>query len=121
MGTHDFGITPTWVYPVEEKYNVIKTESENYKKEYYLLSTTPNIQYQLVFNGITDSTFASIQTHYRSVSGEYALFDWNSVPSYINGGGGLGTTMQGRWVEKPDWSPDSKSWNVKMLFEKDVQ
>ena len=116
----DFGVTPTWVYPVETKYNVITTEADNFKKEYYLLSATPNRQFRLVFTGLTDVSFATVLTHWSSVSGPYGLFNWNSVPSYIDGGSGLGVTMQGRWLPNPKFEPQSKSWDVELVFEKDI-
>lgn len=112
--------TPTWVYPITEDYNVITTQAENMKKEYYLLSPTPTIQFRLVWTGLSDASFATILSHWRGVSGTYASFNWICVPSYIDGGAGLGANMLGRWVDKPRWNPDSNSWDVELVFEKEV-
>ena len=116
----DFDVTPTWVYPEIEEYNVIVSAAEDMKKEYYLLSPTPAVKYKLEFSGVSDSTFAFILSHYRDVSGPFASFNWTAVPSYIDGGDGLGVDMTGRWTEKPNWSPKAKSWDVEMIFEKDI-
>lgn len=113
-------VTPTWVYPIEETYNVIVTQSENLKKQFDLLSVTPARQFRLVWSGVTDGDFAALLSHYRSVSGEYGLFTWDCVPSYINGGGGLGVSMDGRWVGSPKWDPKAKHWELEMVFEKNI-
>lgn len=117
---YNFGVTPTWVMPTEESFNVITTESENLKKEYYLLSSTPRRQYTLKFDGLSDANFATVLDFYRDVSGQYMEFNWNTVPLYINGGAGAGVTMAGRWVDKPKWTPESNSWNVELIFEKSI-
>jgi len=112
-------VTPTWVIPLDEDYNVTITQSENLRKTFDLLSATPVIGYRLLFNGVTDGQFAAILAHYRGVSGTFAAFTWNTVPSYIDGGGGVGISMLGRWAGKPKFTPKSKSWDVEMMFEKD--
>lgn len=117
---NDFDVTPTWVIPIEEKYNVMETETENLHKEYDLLSSTPRRQFRLKFDGVTDTTFATILAHYRSTSGQFAAFYWTSVPSYIDGGSGSGVSMYGRWTDSPKWNPKSKSWEVEMVFEEDI-
>jgi len=113
-------VTPTWVLPLEEKFNVLITDSETLKKEYDLISVTPNLQFRLIWSGVTDGDFAAILGHWRSVSGEFAVFTWDCVPSYIDGGSGLGTSMTGRWSGKPKFSPQSKNWNLELIFEKEI-
>ena len=113
--------TPTWVYPILEQYNVITTQSENMKKEYLLSSVTPQVQFRLVWTGMTDASFAGILAHWRGVSGTYAAFNWTCVPSYIDGGDGLGASMEGRWMGSPRYVPKSKSWDVELIFEKKLE
>lgn len=113
-------VTPTWVYPLEEQFNVIMTQSENMKRQYDLLSATPNRQFRLTWSGVTDGDFAALLKHYRDVSGEYAIFTWDCVPSYIDGGGGLGISMTGRYVGKPKWNPKARSWDLEMVFEQNI-
>jgi hypothetical protein len=113
-------VTATWVYPVDgEEYNVITTQAENMYKEYYLLSATPQRQYRLTCKDVSDTTFALIVAHWRSVSGTYYPFWWTTVPNYIDGGYGSGVSLWGRWVGKPKWEPKSRSWDVEMVFEQD--
>ena len=69
---------------------------------------------------IADATFTTILSHYRDVSGTFQAFYWTTVPSYIDGGDGSGVSMYGRWVGKPSWKPNSRSWNVTAEFEKNI-
>ena len=113
-------ITPTWMHPIEEEFNVITTPSENIKKEYFLLSATPLRKFRMVWSGVTDGDYAAILQHWRDVSGPYASFTLDCVPSYINGGSGLGVSMTGRYVGKPKWEVKSKSWDIEVIFEKAI-
>jgi len=121
MAAPNFDITPTWVYPQEEEYNVITTRADTFKQEYNLLSDIPNRRYKLVITGVTDTDFLNrIQGHWRSVSGTFAAFHWITVPSYIDGGAGVGVSMYGRWIGKPNFKPKAKSWDVELHFEKHI-
>ena len=111
-------VTPTWVYPDGENHTVITTVAESGKIEYDMLSYYPVTRFRLVWKGVTDGDFAALLDHYRDVSGEYHHFLWNTVPSYIDGGNGLGESMMGRWVGQPKWNPKAKSWDLEMVFEK---
>ena len=113
-------VTPTWVYPEGDQYSVVTTIAETGRIEYDMTSYYPIEKFRLVWSGVTDGDFAALLAHYRSVTGEYGIFDWNSVPSYIDGGDGLGVTMAGRWTGKPKWTPNAKSWNLEMVFEKSI-
>ena len=115
-----FDRVPTWVYPIEERYNVFISPLQEMKKDYYLFSTTPILQYRIEFVGVTEGTYRAIQQQWRDVSGVFSIFLWNSVPSYIDGGDGLGTSMQGRWFQSHQTKALSKAWNVTMFFEKDI-
>lgn len=121
MAAPNFDITPTWVIPVEDKYNVLSTRSDSFKKEYNLLSTIPNRSYKLIITGVTDTDFLNrVEGHWRGVSGTFAAFHWITVPSYIDGGGGTGVSMYGRWATKPNFKPKAKSWDVQLIFEKHI-
>lgn len=87
----NFSVSPTWVFPVEEKYKVITTPAESYKKEYYLLSTTPNRRWRFMFDKVSDATFNTILDHWRGVSGPYDAF-YLRFPIYINTDVTSGTT-----------------------------
>jgi len=89
------------------------------KREYYLLSNSPNRQFNLKFIGLSDAVFSALLTQYRGVSGEYAAFNWTTVPSYIDGGSGSGVSMYGRWAGQPKFAPNADNWDVEMVFEKD--
>jgi len=115
-------VTPTWVTPIKEEYNVNISPMREMKREYYLLSATPALQYALDFNGLTDATYKTLMQHWRSVSGTFSVFLWSTVPSYIDSGyksSELGFPMYGRWISQPDIIPRARSWSVKMNFEKD--
>jgi len=113
-------VTPTWVTPIGiDEYAIEITEAEDMKKEYYLLSNSPNRQFNLHFIGLSDAEYAILLGQYRGVTGEYAAFDWYTVPSYIDGGSGSGVSMHGRWVSQPKFKPNARSWNVEIIFEKD--
>ena len=112
----NFGVTPTWVYPLEETYGVVITETESSKKSYAVSSSTPYMEFRLVFNGISDVVFATVLSHYRGVSGTFAAFNWTTVPAYIDAGAGLGADIEGHWVGKPKWTPKTKSWDLEMVF-----
>lgn len=113
-------VTPTWVIPMEESYNVIKTQSETLIKTFDLMSVTPIVKFRLQWRGVTDGDFAAILQHYRDVSGTFAAFTWDCVPTYIDGGDGLGVSMTGRWAGKPSFKPKARSWDLEMVFEKDI-
>ena len=115
-------VTPTWVTPIKEEYNVSISPLREMKREYYLFSTTPTLQYKLEFNGLTNATYKTLMQYWRSVSGTYAVFLWNTVPSYIDGGynaNELGDPMYGRWISQPDIKVMSRSMNITINFEKD--
>ena len=117
-----FDIIPTWVIPLKEEYNVNISPLREMKREYYLLSSTPVLQYALDFNGLTDSTYKSLMQHWRSVSGVFSVFLWSTVPSYIDSGYNvdeLGFPMYGRWISQPDIVVKARSMNVSTNFEKD--
>jgi len=109
-------VTPTWVTPIKELYNVNISPSRFMYRNYYLLSPTPQLQYKLNFTEITDSDYAVLLAQWRDVSGSYGIFDWNTVPSYIESG----ATMRGRWTGQPDIKPNARSWNVSLIFERNL-
>jgi len=119
--------TPTWVTPIGgEEYFTEISESEDFNKEYFLISNTPARQYNLNFLGLSDSDYAILLTQYRSVSGEYAAFYWKSIsPNFytlfeddanydIND-----VSMYGHWVGQPKKIVKARSWDVEMLFEEE--
>ena len=110
-------VTPTWVHPIETSYNVYSTQNPFAQKSYFLLSNIPRRRFKLMFSGVTDGDFAGILSHWQGVSGAYSSFTWTTVPSYIDGGGGLGASLSGRWVGEPKWIPKSNSWGAEMVFE----
>jgi len=73
-----FSVTPTWVHPIKEEYNVFVSPSNDMKKDYYLFSPTPMLQYKTEFNGITEDTYKIIQQQWRDVSGTFASFNFTS-------------------------------------------
>lgn len=73
-------VTPTWVTPVEERYNVNISPSEYMKRDYYLFSTTPNLQYKLEFSGLSEESYQILLQHWRDVSGTFGAFNWYSIP-----------------------------------------
>jgi len=114
----NFTVTPTVVEHDLRDHNIIETQAEDMKKEYYKLSNTPTVRYRLVFNAISTTVMNSILDHYSSCYGGYDNFTWTSVPSYIESG----SNLTGRWVEKSlSIAPARMArWNVEILFEKDV-
>ena len=113
-------VTPTWVQPDEVEYDIEETYSGSNKRQADLMSSLPLRRFSLYWSGVTDGDYAAILKHWRDVSGTYAAVTWDCVPNYIDGGGGLGVSMTGHWAEKPEWNPESRSWNLRMIFEKDI-
>jgi hypothetical protein len=111
-------VTPTWVTPIKEQYNVSISPSQNMKRGYYLFSTTPILQYKLEFNGLSNELYRTLMEHWRAVSGTFGVFLWSTVPSYIDSIGGA-SPMYGRWISQPEVTPYARSWNVRINFEKD--
>ena len=109
-------VTPTWVTPIRELYNANISPGRFTYRNYYLLSPTPQLQYRLDFLSITDSDYAVLLAQWRDVSGNYSAFDWNTVPSYIESG----ATMRGRWIGQPEINPKARSWDISLVFEKDL-
>lgn len=113
----NFTVTPTWVYPVDgEVYNVLVTQQDYFKRDYYLLSVNPNRSFRLVFEGLSDEKYGVILNHWKSSLGKFSPFYWKSVPSYIDAGNGSGVSIYGRWAQQPVAEPQAKSWNVEMAF-----
>ena len=117
--------TPTWIMPINsEEYFVQVTESEDFNKEYFLISNTPARLYSLNFLGLTDTDYANFLTQYRSVSGEYAAFYWKSISPHFYtlfeddaGYDPADVSMYGRWVGQPKIKVMARSWDVEITFE----
>jgi len=79
-------VTPTWVQPMEggDEYFMDSAESEARNKEYFLLSNTPNRQYEFTWLGLSDEQHTFMLNHYRGVSGEYAPFYWRISPQFYS-------------------------------------
>ena len=118
-------VTPTWVTPINsEEYFVQVTESEDFNKEYFLITNTPSRVYNLNFLGLTDSDYANFLTQYRSVSGEYAAFYWKSISlqfyTFFEDDSWYDPTdvsMYGRWVGQPKVKVNARSWDIEISFE----
>lgn len=124
MAADDLQIKPTWVIPEEPKYANIITESENFKKDYQNLSSTPIERFKLIFEGMSDADAETLYEHYKGRYGGYDEFTWKAsyIPSYINGycdlGGG---DLTGRWVDGSfKNTPKSHSWDIELVFEKSI-
>ena len=124
MAADDFEIMPTWVYPEEPIYPNVITESENYKKDYQNLDTTPLERFKLVFEGLTDAQAETIYEHYKGRYGGYDSFAWKNsyIPSYIIDLLDLSTSdLTGRWIEGSfNIKPRAKSYDIEIVFEKAV-
>ena len=74
-------VTPTWIMPINigTEYFMDVSEAEARNKEFFLLSNTPNRQYELTFLGLSDGQQKQLLTQYRNVSGEYAPFYWQTI------------------------------------------
>jgi len=114
----NFTVTPHLVTIESKEYNIIETQSEDMKKEYYKLSDTPTVRYRLHFKAVSSSTMGTILAHYDSAFGSYDSFSWTSVPSYIE----AGASLTGRWVNDSIKISEvgMKFWNVQILFEKAI-
>ena len=74
-----YEVTPTWVHTTEfDTFHVQTTMAEDFTKEFFLITSTPNRQYEFQFLGLSDADFAKILAHYRAVSGPYAAFNFMS-------------------------------------------
>ena len=75
-------VTPTWALQIKEEYNVNISPSKHMRREYYLFSPTPVLQYRLDFQGLSEENYRILQQHYRNVSGQFGAFHWQSIPRY---------------------------------------
>ena len=76
-------VTPTWAAPIREEYNVSISPSKNMKRDYYLFSPTPVLEYRLDFEGLSEEDYQILQQQYRDVSGQFGAFYWQSIPKYM--------------------------------------
>jgi hypothetical protein len=120
-------VTPAWVIPINsEEFFIETTESEVFNKEYFLLSNTPNRQYELHFIGLTDEKYAELLAQYRGVSGTYEPFYWKSIsPNFymyfqddVNYDAN-DVSMYGRWISEMERKVHARSWDVKIIFEEE--
>jgi len=113
----DFLWTPTWVIPLVPDVGVLESPDDRYIKDRYQMHSNVEKMFDLVFEGVTDTTRNKISRHYSRVTGPYRVFDWTTVPSYIN----EGTTMTVRYVDR-SYKEDVKSkyWTIEMTFEEDI-
>jgi len=117
MAADDFTLIPTWVKPLPSKFYNVVTKSESGKKEYQNISTTPTKQFELKFQGLSDTDYDSLRAHYEARYGGYDSFSWQSVPSYIESG----ANMTGRWKDKSlKAKARATCWDVTIIFEKDT-
>lgn len=113
----DFTSVPTWVEPESPEYHTLVTEAESMKKRFQSLSASPVEKFKLTFTGVSDTTYATIKTHFDGQLGGYDEFTWKSVPSYID----AGANKTGRWVEGSfKQTPRAKGWDLELTFEESV-
>jgi len=117
MAADDFSLKPTWVEPESPEYHNVITKAESYKKVFTNISTTPTRIFKLKFDGLSDTDYATLKTHYEGRMGGYDSFSWTSVPAYIDSG----TSKTGRWVDGSlKATPQAKHWEVEIQFEQEV-
>jgi len=113
----DFKWNPTWVIPLVPDVGVLESPDTRYVRDRYQMHSNLEKMFELVFEGVTDTTRNNINAHYSNVTGPYWPFVWTTVPSYIN----EGTTMTVRYVDR-SYKEEVKSryWSIEMTFEKDI-
>jgi hypothetical protein len=119
MPASDFTWYPTWVEPETVDFAVSITECENFKKDYQAVSDNRLKRFNLIFEGVLDSTRNSMAAHYtNSATGSLNFFEWTTVPSYLDSG----TTMVVRYVKDSyDEKPRSRYWDIEMTFEESTE
>ena len=124
MAGENFTLMPTWVIPEAPKYNIIVTQTESMKKEYFQLGDTPVEAFIFKFDGLSDTNFKVLYDHYKSQSSGYALFSWINayIPEYVKVL--LGITigdLSGRWGKDSfKFKPKPKHWTAEILFERSI-
>jgi len=124
MAADDWSIKPSDVETLEPEYPNIVTQSENYKKDYQNLSTTPTERFRLIFEGLSDANTELLYEHWKGRYGGYDSFVWlnAAIPANIIDLLDLGAAnLTGRWVEKSLKIKDrSTCYDVEIIFEKAI-
>jgi hypothetical protein len=113
------------VNPLKPKYPILRTESDEFKIQRQLLSSTPAELFELDFGEIlssgspTGNNYDDINAHFEAQVDDTNKFYWNSVPSYIS--------VSPFYVRYEDYSAipvrvnsSFGIWNVKMTFRKEI-
>ena len=106
------------VIPIAPKYNLVETQSENFKKQIQIADASVIEQWELNFGEIRKDVGANNRTdlklHYANQTHSAYTFSWTNPPTYISGS--PITVRYREYEETPD--VDGEIWSVKVIFEK---
>lgn len=118
----DFIWTPDLVVPLTPRYNIIETQSEDFKRRFYEVDSNEEQLYDLIFGEISKSLTSgpnyrdALYSHYTTNKGVLNSFSWTVPPSSISG-----SPIAVRYSDYQE-TPDANYnvWNVRIQFRVEV-